>query len=122
MHFSHRRNAAPERCSPRHGRGQTHPATTNPHCLRSRQHCAPDGPAVIGEALAAGLLRAAALAHGVEQLDLRRVDGTEHGQGGQEGLGPGLKSRKSRVGPTALKLRYDLISLSPVLTLVPFSF
>jgi hypothetical protein len=43
-----------------------------------RELLAPDNPAVVGEAFAADLLRAAAFAHGVDQLDGVLDDGLRH--------------------------------------------
>ena len=55
---------------------------------------------MIGEALAADLLGAAAFTHRVDQLDPIRVDAPEYGRGSQEGPRPVLVSSeeaKSRV-------------------------
>jgi hypothetical protein len=58
-------------------------------------------PAMIREACAADLLGAPACAHGMAQHDPIRVDGPEHGRGGQENLGPVLMRHEEakEVGP-----------------------
>ena len=49
--------------------GGTRPGYHQPPLIEQQTQFAPDDPAVIGEAFAADLLRATALAHGVDQLD-----------------------------------------------------
>src|SRR2546430_5221273 len=56
--------------------------------MEAEQEFAADKPAMIREAFAADLLRAAAFAHGVDQLDPIRVDDAEHRRGRQEDLRP----------------------------------
>src|SRR6201990_1569164 len=61
---------------------------------------------MIGEAFAADLLRAAALAYGVDQLNAIRVDDAEHRWGGQESPRPVLMGLEETKEPGALgKLR-----------------
>jgi hypothetical protein len=62
----------------------------------------PDDPAVIGEAFAADLLRAAAFAHGVDQLDAVGVNDPEHRRSGQEDLRPVLMGPEEAKEPGAL--------------------
>jgi len=57
---------------------------------------------MIGEAFAADLLRAAALAHGVDQLNAIRVDHPEHGRRGQENLRPILMGLQETKEPRPL--------------------
>src|SRR6266446_1377027 len=54
--------------------GGTRPPHDQPPLIEEQTEFAPNNPAVIGEAFAANLLRAAALAHGVDQLDAIGVD------------------------------------------------
>ena len=61
-----------------------------PPLIEQETEFAPDNPTVIRETFAADLLGAAALAHGVDQLDAVGVNDAEHGRGGQEGLRPVL--------------------------------
>src|SRR5712691_8888136 len=70
--------------------GGTLPPHDQPPLIEQQTEFAPDNPAMIGEAFAADLLRAAALAHGVDQLDAVGVDDAEHGRSGQEDLRPVL--------------------------------
>src|SRR5437660_9126806 len=56
---------------------------------------------MIGEAFAAALLRAAAFAHGMAQLDPIGVDAPEDRRGGQEGLRPVVRSREETKEPGA---------------------
>src|SRR5712664_702841 len=70
--------------------GGTRPPHDQPPLIEQQTEFAPDNPAMIGEAFAADLLRAAALAHGVDQLDAVSVDDAEHGRSGQEDLHPVL--------------------------------
>ena len=69
------------------GRGAG-PPHDQPPLIEEQTEFAPNNPAVIGEAFVADLLKAAALAHGVDQLDTIRVDDAEHGRSGQEDLRP----------------------------------
>src|SRR6267142_3755316 len=63
---------------------------------------APDNPAMVGEALAADLLRAAAFTHRMDQLDPIRVNDAEHRWGGQKGLCPVLMGLQEAKEPGAL--------------------
>src|SRR5437870_122423 len=60
----------------------TRPPHDQPPLIEQETEFPPDNPAMIGEAFPADLLRAAALAHGVDQLNAIRVDDPEHGRGG----------------------------------------
>src|SRR5204862_6503923 len=73
-----------------------------PPLIEQQTPCAPDDPAVIGEAFAADLLRAAAFAHGVDQLDAIGVNGPEHRRGGQEDLRPVLMGPEETKEPRPL--------------------
>src|SRR5262249_22051801 len=64
--------------------GGTRPPHNQPPLIEEQTEFAADNPAMIGEAFATDLLRAAALAHGVNQLDAIRVNDAEHRWGGQE--------------------------------------
>src|SRR6266403_4956751 len=66
------------------GRG-TRPPHDQPPLVQQQAERAADNPAMIGEAFPADLLRAAALAHRVDQLDPIGVDDAEHRWDGQEG-------------------------------------
>src|SRR4029450_12106174 len=57
---------------------------------------------MVGQAFAPDLLRAAALAHGVDQLNAIRVDDPEHGRGGQERARPILMGFEETKEPGAL--------------------
>src|SRR5215510_11491954 len=57
---------------------------------------------MIREAFAANLLRAAAFAHRVDELDPIGVDDAEHGWSGQEDLGPVLMGLEETKEPGAL--------------------
>src|SRR5262245_11284142 len=57
---------------------------------------------MVGQAFAAHLLRAAACAHGVDQLDAVGVDAAEHGRGGHEELCPVLMRREEAKEPGTL--------------------
>ncbi len=69
------------------GRG-TCPPHDQPPLIEQQTEFAADNPAMVRQAFAANLVRAAALAHGVDQLDPRGVDDAEHGRSGQEDLRP----------------------------------
>jgi hypothetical protein len=71
------------------GRG-TLPRDHQPPLIEQQTQFAPDDPAMVREAFAADLLRAAAFAHGVDQLDPIGVNDPEHRRGGQEDLRPVL--------------------------------
>jgi hypothetical protein len=70
----------------RHIGGRTVPRHNELPLIEQQTEFAPDNPAMIGEAFAADLLRAAAFAHGVDQLDAVGVNDPEHRRRGQEGL------------------------------------
>src|SRR5215831_10169995 len=57
---------------------------------------------MVGEAFPADLLRAAAFAHGVDQLNPIRVDDAEHGRRGPESLCPVLMSLQKTKEPRPL--------------------
>src|SRR4030095_13624831 len=58
--------------------------------------------AVVREAFAADLLRAAAFAHGVNELDAVGVNAPEHRWGGQESLRPVVMGREETKEPCPL--------------------
>src|SRR6185369_1354649 len=57
---------------------------------------------MVGQAFATDLLRAAALAHGVDQLNAIRIDDAEHGRRGQENLCPILMGLQETKEPRPL--------------------
>src|SRR5215471_10456609 len=61
-----------------------------------------DNPAMIGEPFVTDLLRAAAFADGVDELDAVSVDHPEHGWSGQEGPRPVLMRLEKAEEPGAL--------------------
>jgi hypothetical protein len=83
------------------GRG-TGPPHDQPPLIEQQTQFAADNPAMIREAFAADLLRAATLAHGVDELDAIRVDNAEHGRRGQENLRPVLMGLQETKEPGAL--------------------
>jgi hypothetical protein len=81
------------------GRGTRLPHD-QPPLIEEQAEFAADNPAVVRHAFAADLLRAPALARGVDQLDAVGVDDPEHGRGGQESPRPvlmGLEETKEAV-------------------------
>ena len=68
----------------------TGPPHDQPPLIEQQTQFAPDNPAMVRQAFAADLLRAAAFAHGVDQLDAVGIDDAEHGRRGPEELRPGL--------------------------------
>src|SRR6266446_2747152 len=64
---------------------------------------ASDNPAMVGQTFAPHLLRTAAFAHRVDQLDPIRVDDAEHGRSGQEELRPVLMGREETKEPRTLR-------------------
>src|SRR5215475_7514108 len=82
--------------------GGTRPPHDQPPLVEQQTEFAPNNPAVIGEAFATDLLGAAALAHGVDQLDAVGVDDAEHGWRGQEDLRPVVMGLEETKEPGAL--------------------
>src|SRR5215813_11615736 len=80
----------------------TGPPHDQPPLIEQQTEFAPDNPAMIGEAFPADLLRAAALAHGVDQLNAIGVNDAEHGRGGQERPRPVLMGLEETKKPGAL--------------------
>ena len=70
--------------------GGTRPPHDQPPLIEQQTEFAPDDPAMIGEPFPTDLLRAAAFADGVNELDAIRIDDAKHRRGGQEGLRPVL--------------------------------
>src|SRR5499427_4063 len=70
----------------------TGPPHDQPPLIEQQTQFATDNPAMVRQAFAADLLRAAAFAHGVDQLDAVGVDDAEHGRRGPEELRPVLMS------------------------------
>jgi len=71
-------------------RGGTRPPHDQPPLIAQETEFAPDNPAMIREAFATNLLRAAPFPHRVAELDPIGVDDAEHGWSGQEDLRPVL--------------------------------
>jgi hypothetical protein len=69
-------------------RGGTRPPHDQPPLIEQETEFAPDNPAMIREAFATNLLRAAPFPHRVDELDPIGVDDAEHGGSGQEDLRP----------------------------------
>ena len=82
--------------------GGTRPPHDQPPLLEEETEFAADNPAMIRDAFAADLLRAAPLAHGVDQLDAIGVDDAEHRRSGQEDLRPVLTGREEAQEPRPL--------------------
>src|SRR5216683_2018525 len=80
----------------------TRPPHDQPPLVQQQTEFAPDNPPVIRHAFAADLLRAAALAHGVDQLDPIGVDDPEHRRSGQEGCRPVLMGLQEAKEPRPL--------------------
>src|ERR1700756_4563915 len=59
--------------------GGTRPPHDYPPLVEQQTEFAADNPAMVGQACAPALLRAAPLAHGMDQLDAVGVDNAEHG-------------------------------------------
>ena len=70
--------------------------------IEQQTACAPDNPAMIGEAFPAHPLRPAAFTQGMDPLDSIRVDDAEDGWGGQEGLCPVVMRREETQEPGPL--------------------
>jgi hypothetical protein len=83
--------------------GGTRPGHYQPLLLEQQTQLTTNDPAGIGETLAADLLRAAALAHGVDQLDAVGVNDPQHGWRGQEDLRPVLMGREEATEPRPLR-------------------
>ena len=75
-------------------RGGTVPPHDQAPLIEEQTECPPDNPAMIREAFAADLLRAAAFAHRMNQLDPIGVDDPEYRRGGQEDPRPVLMGRE----------------------------
>src|SRR6266853_563777 len=74
--------------------------------IEQQTECAADNPPMVRQAFAANLLRAAAFAHRMDQLNAIRVDDAEHSWGGQESPRPVLMGHEETKEPGALgKLR-----------------
>src|SRR5262245_13359709 len=71
--------------------------------IQQETEFAADNPAMIGEAFAADLLRTAAFADGMNELNPIRVDDTEHGRRGHEDLGPVLMGLEETKKPRPLR-------------------
>src|SRR6266849_3233504 len=82
--------------------GGTRPPHDQPPLVEQQAEFAPDNPAVIREAFATNLLRAAAFTHRMDQFDPVRVDDPQHRRGGQEDLRPGLMRLEEAKKPGAL--------------------
>src|SRR5215510_9582615 len=83
-------------------RGGTRPPHDQPPLIEQQTQFTPDDPAMIVEAFPADLLRAAALAHGVDQLNAIRVDDPQHGRSGQESPRPVVRRPQETKEPGAL--------------------
>ena len=82
--------------------GVTRPRHDQSPLIEQQTQFPADNPPVIGEPFAADLLRTAALAHGVDQLDAVSVDAPEHGWSSSEDLRPALMGREETKEPRAL--------------------
>ena len=82
--------------------GGTRPPHDQPPLIEEETEFAADNPAMIRYAFAADLLRAAALAHGVDELDPIGVDDPEHRRSGQEGCRPVLMGLQEAKEPRPL--------------------
>src|SRR6516164_10723903 len=82
--------------------GVTGPPHDQAVLVQQQAEFAADNPAVIRETFAANLLGAAALAHGMDELNPIGVDDPEHGRGGQENPRPVLMSLEETKEPGAL--------------------
>src|SRR5499425_1467223 len=82
--------------------GGTRPPHDRSPLIEQQTEFPADNPAVIREAFAANLLRAAAFADGVNELDAIRVDDAEHGRRGQENLRPVLMGLQETKEPRPL--------------------
>src|SRR5262252_9356404 len=80
----------------------TGPPHDQPPLIEQQTAFAADNPAMVRQAFAANLVRAPALAHGMNQLDPIRVDDPEHGRGGQERPRPVLMGLEETKEPGAL--------------------
>jgi hypothetical protein len=80
----------------------TRPPHDQPALVQHEAQFAPDNPTRVRHAFATDLLRAAALTHGVDQLDPVGVDNPEHGRSGQEDPGPVLMGPEEAKEPGAL--------------------
>src|SRR5215475_10206028 len=81
----------------RHIGGGTVPPHDQPPLVQQQTEFAADNPPMVGEAFPADLLRAATLAHGVDELDAVGVNDPQHGRSSQEDLRPvvmGLQETK----------------------------
>src|SRR5215471_12362604 len=83
------------------GRG-TGPPHDQPPLIEQQTEFAPDNPAMVGQAFAPDLLRAAPLAHGMDQLDAVGVDDAEHGRSSQESPRPVVMGLQKTKEPGAL--------------------
>ena len=83
-------------------RGGTRPPHDQPLLVEQQTEFPANNPAVIGEAFATDLLRAAAFTHRMDQRDAVGVDDAEHGRGGQERPRPILMGREETKEPGAL--------------------
>jgi hypothetical protein len=70
--------------------------------IEQQTEFAPDNPAVIREAFATNLVRAAAFAHRMDELNAVGVDDTQHRGGGQEDVRPVVMRLQETKEPGAL--------------------
>src|SRR6266487_2062631 len=82
--------------------GVTRPRHHQAILVQQQAEFAADHPAMIGETFAANLLRATALAHGVDQLDAVGVNDPQHRRSSQEDLRPGLMGPEETKEPRPL--------------------
>src|SRR5712691_417660 len=83
-------------------RGGTRPPYNQSPLIQHETQFPADNPPVIREAFAADLLRAAAFAHGMDQLDAVGVNDAEHRWSSQESLRPVLMGREEAKEPRPL--------------------
>ena len=83
--------------------GVTRPRHDQAVLVQQQAEFAAHNPAVVREAFAADLLRAAAFAHGVNELDAVGVDDAQHRRSGQEDLRPVVMRPEEAQEPRALR-------------------
>ena len=82
--------------------GGTRPRDDQSPLIAPQTDFAPNDPAVIREAFTADLLRTAAFAHRMDQLDAVGVNDTQHRWSGYEGLCPVLMDPEEAQEPSTL--------------------
>ena len=83
-------------------RGGTRPPHNQPPLIQYETQFPADNPAMVRDAFAADLLRAATFAHGMDQLDAIRVNAPQDPRGSEEDPGPVVMRREETKEPGAL--------------------